>query len=120
MNNEEILQDILAGNGVGSQLWKIFSRLGIKHYPECSCLLLADLMNELGPEGCRYNHEKILKLLKKNQKKYGWSSYLKAGANAVVTGWIFKLNPLDPLPGLLEKAISIVEQDKCRLCGPTE
>lgn len=105
-----IYQSVINGAGPGSQLWHLLSRLGIQHTPDCSCLLLAETMNDLGPQGCRDQKDKLLKLMRKNQKKYGWSAYLKAGANMVILGWIFKLNPLDPLPGLLDKAIELAEQ----------
>lgn len=119
-SNESLLQEILNSKGVGSQLWSIFSRLGIEHKPDCPCLLLADVMNTLGIEGCEENKDKILKLLRKNQKRYGWYDYIKAGAKSVILGWVFKINPRDPLPGLLDMAITLAkEQEQC-LPGPVE
>jgi len=76
-------------------------------------------MNELGPQGCKDNRDKLLKLMRKNQKKYGWYDYLKAGTNMIVLGWIFKLNPLDPLPNLLDEAIRLAEQAQCQSSGNT-
>lgn len=120
MSDDELLDSVLSGDGPGSQLWRIFSRLGMEHRPDCSCLILADTMNELGPQGCRENRAKLLKLMYKNQKKYGWYSYIKAGINATVLGWAFKLNPLDPIPGLLDKAIALAEeQQRCQSLGHT-
>ena len=118
MSNTVLYQEVVNGTGVGSQLWHLLSRLGIQHDPDCSCLLLADIMNGLGPEGCRERSDNLLKLMRKNQAKYGWSTYFKAGANAVLLGWVFKLNPLDPLPGLLNKAIDLAEQ-QCQSHGAT-
>lgn len=109
---DKTYREVINGTGVGSQLWSLLSRLGIQHTADCSCVLLAEAMNSLGPQGCREQYNKLLGLMKKNQKKYGWSTYLRAGANAVLLGWIFKLNPLDPLPGLLNKAIELAEQDQ--------
>jgi hypothetical protein len=74
-------------------------------------------MNELGPEGCRTEFDKLLELMRKNQKKYGWYHHFKAGVNAVIMGWAFQFNPLDPLPGLLNKAISLAEEQLCQ-SGP--
>lgn len=107
------LEQVASGTGVGSQLWHLFSRLGIQHSPDCSCLLLAELMNDLGPQGCREHKDNLLKLMHKNQAKYGWKDYLKAGINMTLLGWIFKFNPLDPLPGLLDKAITMAERAQC-------
>ena len=67
MSNEELLNEVLASDGPGSQLWRLFERLGIQHRPDCSCLLLADIMNELGPQGCKDNRDKLLKLAQDNQ-----------------------------------------------------
>ena len=110
MSNEKLLNEVLASDGPGSQLWKIFSSLGIKHKADCSCLLLADIMNDLGPSGCREQREQLLKLMKKNKKKYGWSEFVTAGVKSLTTGMIFKVNPADPLPGLLDLAISRAEK----------
>lgn len=119
-SNESLLQEILNSNGVGSQLWRIFARLGIEHKPDCPCLLLADIMNSLSIDGCEENKTKIVKLLLKNQKKYGWQDYLRAGTKAVVLGWAFKINPLDPLPDLFDMAIALAkEQEQC-LSGHVE
>jgi hypothetical protein len=107
---EQMYQEVVNGNGVGSQLWRLLKRLGIHNNAQCSCVLLADIMNTLGPQGCREQKETLLKLMSKNQEKYGWKDYFRAAKNAVLLGWIFKLNPLDPLPGLLNEAIKLAEQ----------
>lgn len=119
LSQEDRLSKILEENGVGSQLWKLLSRLGIQHHPDCSCLLLAETMNSLGPEGCNKEREKILALMHKNQDKYGWNVHLLVGAKALSLsirhpkewGWILTISPLDPLPGLLDKAIALTEAD---------
>jgi len=98
--------------GVGTNLKTLLARLGVRPHPDCSCELLAELMDDLGPEGCREHRENLLKLMRKNQKKYGWADYLKAGTNMIMLGWIFKLNPLDPLPDLLDKAIAMTEEQQ--------
>ena len=112
--NDELLAEIINDNGVGSHLWRLFSRLGICHKPDCPCLLLADIMNGLGPQGCRERREDLLRLMRKNQKKYGWYDYLKAGINATLSGLVFKLNPLNPLPGLLDMAIDLTERSEAQ------
>jgi len=108
--SDQLLQAVLEGTGPGSQLWHIFGRLGIEHRPDCSCLLLADIMNDLGPQGCRERRDDLLRLMRKNQKKYGWHTFLKAGVKALTTGMVFKVNPTDPLPGLLDLAIRKAEE----------
>ena len=112
MVDDKLLKEVQNGSGPGSQLWHLFEKLGIQHRPDCSCLLLADIMNGLGSEGCREQRDNLLKLMRKNQKKYGWADYLRAGTNMVMLGWMFKLNPLDPLSGLLDKAIALAEEQQ--------
>lgn len=97
-------------SGPGTELSNLLSEFGIKPRTGCSCNLLIDTMNSLGPNGCRANKEKLLKLMRKNQDKYGWGTYLRAGFNAVRTGWVFKLNPIDPLPQLFDEAVRRAEQ----------
>jgi len=106
---QERLQAILAGHGVGSQLWKLLGSLGIEHKTTCTCLSLAERMNALGPSGCREKSAELLEQMRKNQEQYDWTTWLKAGTLAVVTGLAFRLNPLDPLPGLLDEAIRLAE-----------
>lgn len=96
--------------GPGSELSNLLGSLGIKPKANCSCNLLISTMDSLGPAGCRQNKEKLLGLMRENQDKYGWGTYLRAGFNAVRTGWVFKLNPLDPLPQLFDEAIRLAEQ----------
>jgi len=116
---QQLLEDVLNGTGPGSQLWHLFSRLGIQHTAECSCVLLADIMNSLGPQGCREQRAKLLKLMYKNKKRYGWHDTLKAAKNLIVLGWLFKINPMDPLSSLLDEAIKLSEQVECQSPGNT-
>ena len=119
VSHDKLLEEVLSGTGPGSQLWHLFSRLGIQHTAECSCVLLADIMNGLGPQGCKENRAKLLKLMYKNKKKYGWHDTLTAAKNIIVRGWLFKINPLDPLSSLLDEAIKLSEQAECQSHGNT-
>jgi len=120
VSHDFLLEEVLKGTGPGSQLWRLFSRLGIQHTADCSCVLLADIMNSLGPQGCREQRDKLLKLMRKNKKKYGWDDTLKAAKNVIVLGWLFKINPLDPLSSLLDEAIKLAEQAECQSSGSME
>ena len=104
------LEQVISGSGVGSNLWRLLEQLGIKHDPECSCILLALLMNELGPEGCRQNAPHLLKLMRKNQKRFGWGTRIRAASRIVSNGMVFSINPLAPLKSLLGIAIKQTEQ----------
>ena len=100
--------------GPGTNLWNMLSDLGVRHTPNCSCEILMDLMDELGPEGCRREYKNLLHVMRKNKEGYGWSDYLRAGTNALLKGRVFKykINPLDPLPSLLNAAISLTEEQQ--------
>lgn len=105
VREETALQRILTGNGPGSQLWKIFKSLGVETAPDCNCLLMAEVMNSLGVKGCIEAKDRLVYILKKNQKRYGLTQYLKSGALALREGLAFKIDPIDPLPGLLNEAL---------------
>lgn len=106
----ERLAGIEAGTGPGSQLWKLLSSLGVTHTSDCSCVSLAEYMNAVGPARCQQESGILINRIKANQELYGWSTWLKAGALAVVTGLAFSLNPLDPIPGLFAEALKRAEQ----------
>lgn len=104
--------------GPGTNLWNMLSDLGIRHTQNCSCKILMDVMDGLGVEGCRREFKNLVHVMRKNRKEYGWEDYLRAGASAVLKGRVFKyrLNPLDPIPSLLNAAISLTEEqeEKCQ------
>jgi hypothetical protein len=99
------LQQIVDGTGAGSQLWRLLSDLGVEHKEDCPCVLLAYIMNLLGPDGCEEQRAKILSVLKKNKKKYGWNDHIRAALSVVCQGLVFQLNPLDPLSSLFDLAV---------------
>lgn len=113
--DDSLLRQIIEGTGVGSQMWKLLSGLRVKHKSSCFCLQLAKRMNELGPDGCSDRSEELIEEMRKNQGSYGWAEHLTAGVLAVSSGLAFKLNPLDPIPGLLNEAIRLAkEAETCR------
>lgn len=110
--NEDPLEKIRKGNGVGSQCWKLLESLGIEHKVNCPCIRMAIVMNQWGPEGCRENKEVIVEHFQKYYKNYGWAECIKAATKSVTTGLVFKLNPLDPFGSIVEESIKRAEQAK--------
>jgi hypothetical protein len=55
--------------------------------------------------GCEANRPEILGRLRAAQARLGWPDRLRAAARAVSSGLAFRLNPLDPAPGLLAEAL---------------
>jgi len=62
-------------------------------------------MDAWGVAGCRQHFDEITGRFREYAKKYDWITKARAAALAVKTGLAFKLNPLDPAPGIVEEAI---------------
>ena len=107
---QSALDRVLHGTGVGSQLWRLLEELGIKHTAICLCLDWAERMNSWGPIGCRLARPGIISHLESSAKNYGWLNFVKAATMTVISGLVFKINPLDPYGSLLDEAIRRAEQ----------
>ena len=105
--NDERLEKILNGDGVGSCMWKILDSIGIKHTANCPCLDWAERMNAWGPDLCNKNRKQIIEHMKLSSKNYGWGDVARAIRKAIENKLIYKLNPLDPFGSLLNEAIRI-------------
>lgn len=95
--------------GPGAELKAILSGLGINPGATCDCNAKSAQMNIWGVEGCKANRNTIVGWLKDGAPRWGWGDWVKAAANAVVSGLVLKLNPLDPFPSLLDEAIRLAE-----------
>lgn len=94
------------GHGVGTELKKMLAEHGIEPNPGCDCNGKAMMMDLWGIEKCEENFDTIVGWLKEGAPRWGWADRLKAAAAAVQTGLAFKINPLDPFPGLVREAIA--------------
>lgn len=97
------------GKGPGTELKKILSSLGIEAGPTCDCRARANEMDEWGVEGCKANRQQIIDWMREGQERWGWKDKWTGAARAVMSGLAFKLNPLDPFPGLVDEAIRRAE-----------
>ena len=97
------------GYGPGTEFAKVTAELGITAPENCSCKALMVQMDMWGVSGCRQRKDEIVQKIKANAGKWGWSdklaNYPRAAWNSLVTGLALKINPLDPIPGLVEVAI---------------
>jgi hypothetical protein len=109
-SNADRLERILAGEGPGSQLWKLLESLGVKHKVDCGCLGRAEQMNAWGVAGCRASRADIVAWMLAGKDDYGWSTIVKAGGMAVLTGVAWRLSILDPYGSLVDEAIRRAEQ----------
>ena len=108
-SGDKRLAAVINGHGPGSQLWKLLESLGVKHTNSCSCISRAEQMNAWGVAGCRDHRDEILGWMREGQDQFGWREKLTAATRAVTTGLAFRLNPLDPFPGILDEAIRRAE-----------
>lgn len=96
--------------GPGTEMKAMLAGLGVNPGPTCDCNAKAIQMDLWGVEGCRANRNTIVGWLRDNAPRWGWADRVKAAANAVINGLAFKLNPLDPFPGVLDEAIRRAEE----------
>lgn len=96
-------------HGPGTELSRMLRKYEINPAAGCDCKAKARKMDEWGVEGCRKNMETIVGWMREGVGRWGWADRLKAAAAAVMDGTAFKLNPLDPFPGLIEEAIRRAE-----------
>lgn len=91
--------------GPGTELKRLIVSLGLTAVQGCGCDKWAGEMDSWGVAGCEARREEILARLRESQSKLGWVEKTKAAVLAVKTGLAFKLDPLDPAPGLLDEAV---------------
>ena len=95
--------------GPGEELRLLLRELGLRGRSGCYCASLARGMNAWGVAGCRERRGEIVAHLRRAQARAGWVEKVKAAALAVASGLAFKLDPLDPAPGLLDEALRRAE-----------
>jgi hypothetical protein len=94
------------GFGPGTELTAIIKSLGIEASANCGCRAYAEQMDRWGVQGCLERHHQIAEHLRDQKDKWGWGAKFKAAGHAIFTGLAFKLNPVDPYPGLVREAIN--------------
>lgn len=90
--------------GPGSELAKLLKELGIDP-GACSCSEHERAMNLMGVAGCREHFAEVVGWLTTAAFHASIFTWLRAGRNAVLTGLAFRLNPLNPIPGIVTEAI---------------
>lgn len=98
------------GYGVGEAFFEITESLGIKTPIDCLCRHVRNRMNSLGPDGCRRERPQLLVSLRENAKRIRLSQKLRAIPLSIWTGLVWKVNPLDPLPGMFDEAVRMAEK----------
>ena len=93
------------GFGPGTELMLMLAQLDIAEKPGCDCKAKAEQMDRWGVEGCREHIDEIVGWMREGSHRWGWSDKFKAARLAAATGLAFKINWLDPFPGIVEEAI---------------
>jgi hypothetical protein len=117
-SNNERLKNILNGSGVGSQMWRLLQKIGIKHTSSCPCLSWAEMMNSWGIEGCRLYKKDIINHMKSSAKSYGWGNITKAVGKSISSGLAFRLSITNPFGSLLDEAIRLAEEAENKIPLP--
>jgi hypothetical protein len=99
--------------GVGTELKKIFTELGIPPTSACQCDAKAREWNANGVEWCQTHRAEIIAHIHKAYSSTDISTIMRAVAMATVTGLVIRINPLDVPGSLLDEAIRRAENKAC-------
>lgn len=106
------------GYGPGTELVQLIESLGIHAPPNCSCKKTARMMDEIGPDGCRRDREKIIQALEANYAKMGLgeklANYARGGIKSLFNGLAWKINPTDQFGSLVDEAIRRAEDKEAK------
>jgi hypothetical protein len=116
------------GYGPGTELKAMLESVGIVAPPACDCNAFMKQMDVWGIDGCREQFDAIVERLRKKSDDWGWTKVftdksketeenhqltmaekIKIGIKTFTTGLAWKVNWLDPYPGLAEEAIARAE-----------
>jgi hypothetical protein len=95
--------------GPGTELKRLLESLHLQSQAGCGCDAMVLQMNVWGVEGCRAHRAIIVEKLREARGQVGLQRLLAAAGRALATGLAFQVNPLDPIPDLLEEAIRRAE-----------
>lgn len=118
------------GYGPGTQLSRVLKEVfGVTSSPTCDCRAMADQMDVWGVKGCRENYEELKSRIESSYQRWGWGEAISKTDNpddhegptrtqgigksifkAVFSGVAFKINPINPVPGLINYAIELEEK----------
>lgn len=94
--------------GPGSWLKAIFAELGFSGCQICG--ERAAEMDRWGVEGCRERFDEIVAWLRESAEQLGWGERFKLLGRATASGWLLRVNWLDPIPSLVKEAIKRAER----------
>jgi hypothetical protein len=101
--------------GPGTELASMLSEVGINPPAHCPCHETIQEMDELGVEGCKANRQRFIDRIEANAHKWGWGKVrtlhkvASVGVRSMINGLAWRVNWLDPFPGLVDEAIARAE-----------
>jgi hypothetical protein len=102
------------GFGPGTELAALLESIGIKELPGCGCKKKMRQMDRWGVDGCKQHFDEIVTWMRDGYEKAGLIAKVRSAAFAAAIGLAFKLEPGNPLPGLVKEAIRRAEQNLLR------
>lgn len=90
--------------GPGTALMKLLADLGLSPTEDCDCQEKMELMDAWGVAKCRFNRTTVIQWLRDGQVSWHWRGRLRHILQTAV-GLTFKVNPVDPMPGLVDEAL---------------
>lgn len=97
------------GFGPGTELKKLLMRLGIEEQPNCPCNARMLQMDYWGVQGCRDHLEEIIGWMNEAKGFLSPASFAAAAAKVATSRLVFRINPLDPIRGIVTEAIRRAE-----------
>jgi glycosyltransferase involved in cell wall biosynthesis len=94
-------------HGPGTELKGLLAGLGVTEKPGCDCKAKAAVMDTWGVAGCLLRFPIIVQWLNEGKERWGWEAKFGAALSAIATGLAWQLNPFDPIPGLVRRAIEL-------------
>lgn len=89
----------------GTELSKLLKAIGI---PPCQqCIEFMNKMDIWGVASCIQHKAEIVTHIRAKARETSWATTIKAAAKATASGLAFKINPIDPAPGLVAEAIRL-------------
>lgn len=93
-------------SGPGTELAAMFKAMGVKATGcQGRCAARQRQMDQWGVGGCREHRETIIKWMREAYDELSIGEKLKAAASAVTSGVALKLNPVNPIPSLVDEAM---------------
>jgi len=114
-DNKQPVRKAVPRAGPGTELEALLASMRVGAKTGCGCAAKARQMDRWGVAGCEAHFDTIVEWLRSTAAKYGWRDRLRAAVTLAARDprLAVRLDPRDPLPGLVAEAIARA-QEKAR------